>query len=51
MRPDRVSHLVLFNTSARYLVADVIQSVCRPEAVDALIELLAKEWGTLALCA
>jgi class 3 adenylate cyclase len=47
MRPHRVSHLVLFNTTARYLVADDYPIGVPPEALDAFIELFAKEWGTL----
>ena len=47
MRPDRVSHLVLFNTTARYLVADDYPIGVPPEALDAFIELFANEWGTL----
>jgi class 3 adenylate cyclase len=47
MRPDRVSHLVLFNTSAHYLYADDYPIGVSPEALEALIELFANEWGTL----
>ena len=47
MRPDRVSHLVLYNTSARYLVADDYPMGVPPEALDAMVELIANEWGTL----
>ena len=47
MRPDRVSHLVLFNTTARYLVGDDYPMGVPPEALDAIIELFANEWGTL----
>jgi class 3 adenylate cyclase len=47
MRPDRVSHLVLYNTSARYLVADDYPMGVDPEVLDDLIELFANEWGTL----
>jgi class 3 adenylate cyclase len=47
MRPDRVSHLVLFNTSARYLVAEDYPLGVSPDALDALVELLANEWGTV----
>src|SRR5208282_1010260 len=47
IRPDRVSRLVLFNTSARYLVADDYPIGVPPEALDAMVELFANEWGTL----
>jgi class 3 adenylate cyclase/pimeloyl-ACP methyl ester carboxylesterase len=47
MRPDRVSHLVLYNTSARYLVADDYPAGVAPETLDAMVELIANNWGTL----
>ena len=47
MRPDRVSRLVLYNTSARYLVADDYPMGVPPETLDAMVELIANEWGTL----
>ena len=47
MRPDRVSRLVLYNTSARYLVADDYPTGVAPEALDAMVELIANDWGTL----
>lgn len=47
MRPDRVSHLVLYNTTVRYLVADDYPIGVPPEDLDAFIELFANEWGTL----
>jgi class 3 adenylate cyclase len=47
MQPERVSSLVLFNTSARYLVADDYPIGFSPELVDALVEGTGQVWGTL----
>jgi class 3 adenylate cyclase len=47
MRPDRVSRLVLYNTSARYLVADEYPMGVSPQTLDAMVELIANDWGTL----
>lgn len=46
MHPEVVSALALFNTTARYLVADDYPIGEPPETVDVLVGLLAKGWGT-----
>jgi pimeloyl-ACP methyl ester carboxylesterase len=46
MHPDRVSHLILINTTARYLKADDYPIGVSPADADALVELLASSWGT-----
>ena len=46
MNPVRVSALVLFNTSARYLMAEDYPFGMRPEDVDAFIERVRTTWGT-----
>src|SRR5665213_4132019 len=46
MHPEVVRALVLFNTTARYLVADDYPIGEPPETVDVLVGLLAKGWGT-----
>jgi class 3 adenylate cyclase len=46
MRPELVSALVLFNTTARYLQADDYPIGAPPEAVDALVQIIATGWGT-----
>jgi class 3 adenylate cyclase len=46
MRPDVVSALILWNTTARYMEADDY-AIGVPEAeVESIIELMAAEWGT-----
>lgn len=47
--PERVSALVLGNTSARYLVADDYPIGASQEEADALVELLGGMWGTADL--
>jgi class 3 adenylate cyclase len=47
MHPDMVSAVILLNTSARYLEADDYPIGASPEAVDALVELIASGYGTL----
>ena len=47
MHPDIVSAVILLNTSARYLEADDYPIGVSPEAVDALVELIASAYGTL----
>jgi class 3 adenylate cyclase len=46
MHPERVSHLIIINTTARYLEADDYDIGVSPAAADALAELLAASWGT-----
>jgi class 3 adenylate cyclase/pimeloyl-ACP methyl ester carboxylesterase len=46
MRPERVSTLVLANTSARYLVAEDYPIGMSQNAVDALVEMVGSLWGT-----
>jgi class 3 adenylate cyclase len=46
LHPEAVSALILLNTSARYLEADDYSIGVPSEAVDALVELTAKAWGT-----
>jgi class 3 adenylate cyclase/alpha-beta hydrolase superfamily lysophospholipase len=44
--PERVSRLILFNTTARYLVADDYPIGISPEVVDSLVALIAAAWGS-----
>jgi class 3 adenylate cyclase len=44
--PELVSALILFSTTARYLVADDYPIGATPETLDALVELVATQWGT-----
>lgn len=46
MHPELVSALILFNTTARYLEADDYPIGASTDAVDALVEFIAAEWGT-----
>jgi len=46
MHPERVSALVLRNTTARYLEADDYPIGVSPAAVDSLVKMLATIWGT-----
>jgi class 3 adenylate cyclase len=46
MHPERVSGLVLFNTSARLLVADDYPIGFAPEFIDAQIAAVGELWGT-----
>jgi len=46
MHPEVVSALVLLNTTARYLEADDYPIGEPPQAVDGIVDLLAKGWGT-----
>ncbi len=51
MHPERVSALVLVNTSARYPVADDYPAGAPPEALEAMVEMLGGMWGTPDLIA
>jgi class 3 adenylate cyclase len=44
--PERVSALILYNTTARYLVADDYPIGYSQESVDAVVELIRTSWGT-----
>jgi class 3 adenylate cyclase len=46
MHPERVSHLVLMHTTARYMAADDYPIGASPEEIDFLVDLLATSWGT-----
>jgi class 3 adenylate cyclase len=46
MHPERVSALILENTTARHLKADDYPIGVGPEAVDALVEMYRSRWGT-----
>ncbi len=46
MHPERVSALVLVNSTARYLHADDYSFGVSAEAVDALVNVMATTWGT-----
>ncbi len=49
LHPERVAALVLTNTAARFVRGDDYPIGVDPEAVDALIELVATSWGTTQL--
>ena len=44
--PDRVRALVLFNTSARFLVADDYPIGAPPDFLDAIADAFTQDWGT-----
>lgn len=46
MHPERVTHVILNNSTARYLEADDYPIGMSSEAVDALVALIAAKWGT-----
>ena len=46
LHPERVSSLVLLNTTARYLVAEDYPTGQARDDVDALVDLVAGTWGT-----
>ena len=45
MHPERVSHLILANTTARYLAAEDYPIGATSAEVDSVVELLAANWG------
>jgi class 3 adenylate cyclase/pimeloyl-ACP methyl ester carboxylesterase len=47
MHPERVSGLVLFNTTARFMAADDYPVGMPPEAIDFLVEGVSQIWGTV----
>jgi len=47
MHPERVSALVLFNTTARFVAADDYPVGMPPEAIDFLVEGVSQIWGTV----
>jgi pimeloyl-ACP methyl ester carboxylesterase len=47
LHPERVSALILFNTAARYLVADDYPAGASPEFIDAMVEGVNAAWGTV----
>jgi class 3 adenylate cyclase len=49
MHPERVTALVLTNTSARFMRADDYPIGAAPEAVDAIVKMVAESWGTAEL--
>jgi class 3 adenylate cyclase len=46
MNPGRVSALVLFNSSSRYLIANDYPIGMRPQTIEAFIERVRTTWGT-----
>lgn len=48
MHPDRVSALVLLNTTARYLLAEDYPIGATSESVDVVVDLMRTTWGTEA---
>jgi class 3 adenylate cyclase len=46
MHPERVSHLILVSTCARYLEAEDYPIGVSSDAVDALVALIAASWGS-----
>jgi class 3 adenylate cyclase len=51
MQPERVSALILGNTTARYLRADDYPFGIAPEAVDGVVEAVRAGWGTPTMAA
>jgi class 3 adenylate cyclase/pimeloyl-ACP methyl ester carboxylesterase len=51
LHPERVSSLVLLNTTSRYLAADDYPIGASIEEVEALIEMVTETWGTVDFAA
>jgi class 3 adenylate cyclase len=49
MHPERVRALVLFNSSARYMIADDYPIGVSAENIDAIVEMIGATWGTIDL--
>jgi class 3 adenylate cyclase/alpha-beta hydrolase superfamily lysophospholipase len=49
MHPESVGALILLNTSARYIKSGDYSIGVPPEALDAMLELIASAWGSLEL--
>jgi pimeloyl-ACP methyl ester carboxylesterase len=45
MHPERVRALILFNSSARYIVAEDYLIGASPEEVDALVDMIGTSWA------
>jgi class 3 adenylate cyclase len=43
--PERVNALILYNTAARYMMAEDYPIGAAPEAVDSLLQLVRTQWG------
>jgi class 3 adenylate cyclase len=46
MHPERVSHLILMSTTARFLEADDYPMGAPSEVVDAVVDVVASSWGS-----
>lgn len=46
MHPERVSHLILWSTTARYMAADDYSFGLSSEAIDFVVEIVRSFWGT-----
>jgi class 3 adenylate cyclase/alpha-beta hydrolase superfamily lysophospholipase len=46
MHPERVSHLILMSTAARYMAADDYPFGMSSEAIDSFVGVLGATWGT-----
>jgi class 3 adenylate cyclase/pimeloyl-ACP methyl ester carboxylesterase len=46
MHPERVSALILLNTAARYCWAEDYAIGLQPDAINAMVQMIAEGWGT-----